>query len=517
MFTPGAIVPNRPTGDVVPPARPSAPASVSPSAPQSAPTGPAATVSVEVTGPEQLSLGQSLTHEIVIRNTSNRPAAEVHVEEPLPAGARALRCEPPAQTRDNRLSWDLGSLEGGAEKRLKVQVQPAGPGEMHLKPVVSFQDGDGLRTRVVRPPFSVELTADHPNVVRGGRVTFNLRAINHGEAPIYNIKLFATLPPGLHHPAVDGSKKRAIGMTLGHLQAGETRPITLETTAAQAGQARMEVLAQADGGIEARTSLDVNVSEPSLALRVDGPKQGITQRDLDFRLEVNNPGPATAKGLRLVQALPAGFEVVGATTGAKLDTAQHSLVWSLPDLAPGQRQVLMFRVKADAAGDWPLYTSVLTDNIPEVRAANVLRIEGAAVLKLEVRAGEDQLRVGQETVYEMHIFNKGDAPCTGVRLTALLPDEVVPLEAKGPVAGQTEKQQVRFASLDKLPARGEAVYRVSVRGKQGGSGHVRVELTADRQPSVQHAVSVQVNGGPAASSGATPVGHIEPTPAEDLR
>jgi uncharacterized repeat protein (TIGR01451 family) len=478
--------------------------------------GTTAMVSVEVTGPEQMSLGQPLTHEIVVRNPSNRPVAEVHVEEPLPAGARVLRSEPPAQTRDNRLSWDLGALEAGAEKRLKVQLQPGGPGEIHLKPIVSFQDGDGLRTRVVRPPFGIELKADHPNVVRGGHVTFSLRVINHGETPVYNIKLFATLPPGLHHPAVDGSKKRAIGMTLGHLQPGEARPVTLETTAVQAGVGRMEVLAQADSGIEGRASLDVNVSEPSLSLRVDGPKQGVTQRDLDFQLELSNPGPATAKWLRLVQALPPSFEVIGASTGARLDTNQHSLVWSLPDLAPGQRQVLMFRVKADSAGDWPLYTSVLTDNIPEVRAANVLRIEGAAVLRLEVRAREDHLRVGEETVYEMHVFNQGDAPCTGVRLTAILPDEVVALEAKGPVSGQTEKQQVRFAALDKLPERGEAVYRVSVRGKQGGSGQVLAELTADRQPSVQRALSVQVLGGTGPASGVTPAGHLEPTPSENL-
>lgn len=511
MFTPGAVVPNRPTGDAAPSAPPSAPSSVPPSAPASAPSGAAAALSVEVKGPEQMTLGQPLVHEIVVRNPNNRPVAEVHVEEPLPAGARALRCEPPAQTRDNRLTWDLGRLEPGAEKRLKVQVQPAGPGELRLQPVVSFQDGDGLRTRVVQPPFGIELTADHPNVVRGGRVTLSLRVINQGDAPVQNIKLTATLPPQLHHPAVEGSKKRAVGMTLGDLQPGESRPATLETTSVQAGQARVEVVAQADAGIEARATVDVQVAEPSLSLRVDGPKQGVTQRDLDFRLELSNPGPATAKAPRLVQALPPSFEVIGASTGAKLDAARHSLVWSLPDLAPNQRQILMFRVKADTAGDWPLYTAVLADNISEIRAANVLRIEGSAVLKLEVRTREERVKIGDETVYEVHVFNQGDAPCAGVRLTAVLPDEVIPLKTEGAASGQLDKQQVRFAPLDTLPARGEAVYQIAVRGKQEGSGQVRVELTADKQPAVQRAVSVQVNGGPVTA------GHTEPTPVENLR
>jgi uncharacterized repeat protein (TIGR01451 family) len=470
-------------------------------------------VSVEVTGPPQMSLGQPLAHEIVVRNTGSKAVAEVHVEEPLPAGVRALRSDPPAVRRDNGLTWNLGPLEAGAEKRLKVELQPAGPGELHLRPHVAFQSGDGLRTQVVQPPFSVEMTADRDKVVRGDRVTFRLRVSNHGDAPVRNVKLYDTLPPGLQHPA-----GKILGITnLGDLPPGESRPFTLETTAIQAGKFRNELLAQADGGIEARTGVSVVVTEPSLSLRVDGPKQGVTQRDIDFRLELANPGPATAKRLRLVQALPPTFEAVAASTGANFDATQHALVWSLSDLAPNQRQVLTFRVKATAAGDWPLDTAVLADNIPETRAANVLRIEGVPALKLDVRAREEQLGVGDKTVYTMHVFNQGDAPCPGVRLTATLPDEVTPLDVEGPVSGKIEKQQVRFAPLDKLPPRGDAVYRIHVRGQQAGKGHVRAELAADKQPAVQSEVSIQVNGGPAPPSGTQTVGHTNSSAGDNLR
>jgi uncharacterized repeat protein (TIGR01451 family) len=469
-------------------------------------------VSVEVTGPPRIALGQPLTHEIIVRNRGGNAVAEVHVEEPLPPGARVLRSEPPGETRGNHLTWDIGTLEAGAEKRLKVELQTGDSDELHLQPYVAFR-GEGLRTQVTRPPFAVEMTADRDKVVCGDRVTFRIHVSNHGDAAIRNIKLYDTLPPGLQHPA-----GKIIGMTnFGDLQPGESRPLTLETTAIQAGKLHNEIVAQANGGIEARVALDVVVTEPSLTLRVEGPKQGVTQRDIDFHLELANPGPATAKGPRLVQTLPTSFEAVAASTGAAFDPKQHALVWSLPDLAPNQRHMLTFRIKAAVAGDWPLYTAVLSDNIPETRIANVLRIEGAPMLKLEVRAREQRLGVGDETVYEMHVFNHGDVPCPSVRLTAVLPDEVTPLDAQGPAAGQIDKQQVRFAPVDKLPSRGEAVYLVRVRGRQAGTGHVRVELTADKQPPVQKEVSVQVNAGPTSPSGTQTVGHTNSAAGDNLR
>jgi uncharacterized repeat protein (TIGR01451 family) len=458
--------------------------------PRSAPvSASAALVSVEVLGPEQVGLGQPLAPEIVVRNAGGQPVAEVHVEMPLPPGARVLRADPPVAGKGQPLSWDLGALEVGAERRLKIEVQPGGAGEWNVQPRVTFTAG-GLRARVVRPPFAVEMTADHDQTTQGGRVTFTIRVSNHGDAPVRNIKLTDTLPTGLKHPA-----GKTVGVPqFGDLQPGETRTIALETTAAEAGKFRNDVIAQADGGIEGRATLDITVAEPALTVRLEGPKQALTQRDLEFNVEVSNPGPAPAAKIRLIQALPPSIEPTAASTGANFDAAQRALIWTLADLPPGQRQRVTFRAKARSAGEWPMYTSVLAENVPETRAANVLRVEGAAALALEARAREERVAVGEETVYEMHVFNQGDAPCTGVRLTAWLPDEVTPLDAQGPMPGKVQQQQVQFLPLGQLPPRGDAVYRIRVRGQRPGKAHVRVELAADKERPVQSEISIQVNG-----------------------
>lgn len=459
------------------------------SRPTNSPAGTAAAVTVEVVGPDRLLLGKPLAYEIVLRNTGGRPVAELHVEEPLPAGARPLKTDPPAMTKDNRLVWDLRNLEAGGERRLKVELQPGRHGELDLRPYVTFLCGEGLRTKVTRPPFSVEMRADHDKAPRGGRIRFTIIVANHGEAPISNIYLYDQLPPGLHHP--QGPK---IGTERFNLQPEEMRTITLETTGVESGTFRNEVAAFADQGVEARTALDVVITEPSLTLRLDGPTQTVTQREEDFHLEASNPGTLPAKNVLLFQALPPTVDVVWASSGATLDNKQHALVWSLSDLTAGQRQTVTFRVRASLAGDWPLIAAVQSQNLPETRVNHMLHADAAAALKLDVRAREERLAIGAETIFSVHVFNNGDAPCSGPRLTAQLPEALTPLDAKGPTAGKVEKQQVSFAPLAQLDAHGDVVYRIRVRGGKAGKGALRVELTADKQPPAQREISIQVHG-----------------------
>ncbi|MHB1424315.1 MAG: hypothetical protein ACYC3I_14165 [Gemmataceae bacterium] len=474
----------------------------------------AASLSVEVAGPDRIILGKPLTHEIVIRNTGTRRVAEAHVEEPLPAQVRVLSTDPPAVERDHRLVWDLRNLEAGCERRLKVELNPGRPGELDLRPYLTFLSGNGLLTQVILPPFNMEISADRTKATRGERIQFVIRLTNNGDAPIRNIKIYDPLPSGLHHPM--GPK---IGIEhFGDLLPGQTRTIPLEATAVDSGPFHNEVFAQAERGVEAKAAIDGIITEPSLSLRVDGPAQTVTRREVDFHLEVANPAALTAKQIRLVQALPPTFEVVSPSEGASLDNNLHALVWSLSDLGPGQRFAVRFRIKAHAAGAWPMCTSVLSQNFPEARVNSTLHAEAAAALKLEVRAREDRLAVNEETVFRMHIINQGDAPCAGLRLTATLPEAVTPFKAEGPSSEQLEQQVVRFAPLAQLDAHGDVVYRIHVRGRQAGRGTLRVQLTAENQAPADSEISIQVVApSENVSADAATTGALKPASAETLR
>ena len=93
-----------------------------------------AQVSVEVAGPASVTLGDPLHYELIVRNTGGSPACRVQVEAPFPSDAKLLQTDPVAEVRAGSLNWDLGTLEAGAERRLKSGFSGSEPRERPRRP-----------------------------------------------------------------------------------------------------------------------------------------------------------------------------------------------------------------------------------------------------------------------------------------------------------------------------------------------------------------------------------------------
>jgi uncharacterized repeat protein (TIGR01451 family) len=212
-----------------------------------------AQVSVEVAGPASVALGEPLHYELIVRNTGDAPACRVQVEDPLPSGAKLLQTEPAAELRAGSLSWDLGTLEAGAERRLKVDLQHFGLAGMQPPPRIAYTASAGLQTQVVRPPFVVALFGPD-KATAGATVPFQIQLSNDGTTPIRHIVLRDQLPPGLSYP-----RGYMIEADVGDLAPGQSRSVRLDATAAQVGRYVNEVVAIAEGGLRvtSRCALEV--------------------------------------------------------------------------------------------------------------------------------------------------------------------------------------------------------------------------------------------------------------------
>ena len=85
---------------------------------------------MEKRAPETILFGQPLTYEIVVRNVGAGPVYHVRVEDELPPGVRYLGGEPMAEMGQNRLGWLVGTIEPNGERRMRVDLQPHGEGEI---------------------------------------------------------------------------------------------------------------------------------------------------------------------------------------------------------------------------------------------------------------------------------------------------------------------------------------------------------------------------------------------------
>lgn len=220
--------------------------------PAAAPPLLPAQVSVEAAGPDSVALGESLHFELIVRNTGGAPACRVQVEEPLPAGAKLLQTDPITALRAGSLTWDLGTLEAGAERRLKVDLQHSGLAGMP-PPRVAYTAAAGLRTQVIRPALVVSLSGPE-TAATGAPVAFQIQLSNNGTAPLQHIILRDQLPPGLSYP-----RGYMIEADVGDLAPGQSRTVRLDAVAAQVGRYVNEIVAVADGGLRAtsRCALEI--------------------------------------------------------------------------------------------------------------------------------------------------------------------------------------------------------------------------------------------------------------------
>jgi uncharacterized repeat protein (TIGR01451 family) len=463
-------------------------------------------LSVAVVGPNTAVPGQVYPCVVVVRNVSRVVLADVRIELPLPQGARPMLPPPVTAKRmdslDSTLTWEIGNLQAGAERRLTADFRVGDSNDMHLRPRARFSTAAGLHASVIRPPFSIDVSGPD-KALPGEKVAFKIRIGNNTANPFRLVGIRCKLAAGLWHAQGDLVETDLAG----GLAPGEQRLIELSVEARGTGGQTLQVSGMADGQFTAQGDALVEVSEQALVARLNGPRQTLLGNEIAFRLEVDNPGRQTATGLRLRQALPQGLEFVSADGYGSFDAASATIVWTLAELPAGQRHSVAFQVRAKQMGDWALLPAVLASNAASSTAPHAIHVEAAPNLALEVTGADETLDPGRETTCEVRIVNQGTTAAHGVRLAVHLPDNLSHLDSTGPTQPRAQGQFLRFDPLAELKGRAVAVYRLRLAGRSPGAGLFRLEVEADgtRSP-VQRERTVRVKGpapapAPAAAGG----------------
>lgn len=431
-------------------------------------------LSLTTIGPGSVNLGQPVTYEIVAKNTSGFPLQDVVVRDELPAGAKFLGALPAPDARTDKLTWNVGSLEAGAERRFKVEIQPSREGEIIAGATATCSVAASLRLKVTQPRLA--LTKTGPETVPvGDPAVFEIKVTNTGSGPASGVVVTDRLPAGLWHEQGD-----QVETDLGTLAAGESKTVTLKTKAAKVGRLVNEAVAHADGGLRITAQAVLTVTQAELALRKSGPQRCYLNRPVEFSLEASNPGTGPAVNVRLTDTLPAGLEFDSASDNGKYEAAGRTVTWTLGTLEPRQKRGVTVKTLAKEAGDLVNQALVQADRGLESRATATVHVEGIPALMLEVVDLDDPVEVGTETTYEIRVLNQGTAASTGVQIIATVPKEMTTKSASGPTAHRQQGQQVIFEPIPKLAARADALFRVRVVGQEPGDLRFKVQLTCDQ-------------------------------------
>ena len=473
-----------PTNTPTTPARPTAAAA--------SPTKVSQNVSIEAVCPESVVYGQEFRYELVVRNGGSTPVAGVRVEDDVPAGTKYMGSDPPAELSGDHLSWSVGSIDAGADKRIVIRVKPTEEGEIKSRATVTFAAAVEAKTKVTRPRIAVAVSG--VEICKAGEeAVFQLRVSNSGTGPAARMVVQAMLTEGLVHP--QGAK---LEMEMANLAAGETRTVPLRVSAAKAGLQTCQVTVASEGSPDSTAKASVNVVEPLLQIAQSGPTKCHVRAEPTYEITLTNPGTATTDPVGLYAVLPEGFEYVQGSDNAAYSAANRAAVWKLTGLAPAATKTVTLKLRSTAAGDGLLRTIAQTTpeqpvigaaagaptkpagRVLEAKTETAIKAEGVAAVRFEVLDLDDPVEVGKEAVYEIRVTNQGTGACTNVQLVAAVAEGTEYKGSSGPTQVKAQGQHLVFEPIPTLAAKGEAVYRVKIRGTTAGDLRFRVQLTCDQ-------------------------------------
>jgi uncharacterized repeat protein (TIGR01451 family) len=231
------------------------------------------------------------------------------------------------------------------------------------------------------------------------------------------VTLIATVPRGFDVVQTEPNAVQTGNQLVWNLRDSGPRKLhavtaTYRTTAAGPADLTAEVRTQ--DGQSTRSSTAVQVTEPKLLLKLDGPTTGLVGETLPFKLVVTNAGDGPAEKVRMQARLDDGPEA--ATRAVILDDAVGTL-------AAGQSKTANVPVSPRRGGNLGVRATASADGsliaVPQLATVAVQEVE----LALSVH-GPGRGYVGQEVTWKLIVRNLGDVALGNPTVHASLPPEV---------------------------------------------------------------------------------------------
>ena len=234
----------------------------------------------------------------------------------------------------------------------------------------------------------------------------------------------------------------------------------------------------------------VFVTKPDLALKLEGPAKRFTDTLADYHIIVENPGSAPAKNVTVTAILPpSGGRLVKIPDDAEWNQTTRRLQWVLPNLDPAAKQTLSFQVRLGGMGLYQVSAEGRSGDLLDKESVST-NISGFADIKMEISERRRVMDVGELTVFDIKVTNKGTKDATNLKMSAIISKNLTATFTSGfdvdaDVAINDAIGEVRFPTIERLlPGRSIEV-SIQAKAKTAGVGTCRVFLEHDDLPGIK--------------------------------
>ena len=436
---------------------------------------------VEVAAPPSANLQQETTYRIIVRNAMRTQAFGVVVKDILPDTLEFVKSQPEAKKEGSALTWELGEMPIGAEKTLTIVAKPVKVGPVEHVATVTCQTGTRSRLVVQEPKLKVEQSITPAKPLKGQPVQLRISVSNPGTGAARNVAVVVKVSQGLQD--VQGS--RVFDQEIRRLGPGERmelQPLTLTTVGGGAQTCEISTTSP-DVATEqpaAKSSQSIEILEPKIKLTMSGPSQKYTNTEDIYELNVQNPGTAAARNLRIAVSVPDSKGVRRASRGGLLNKESRKLEWTIDRVEPGENKVLKFEYRVEAMGTYPFAGEVRADSGLVEKQSVTTTVTGVADVEFQVAEKSRIIDVGDTTEYVITVRNQGTKDAVNLLISAILSENLQVIETDGhdgeAAKNPQDAKQTVFPKIDHLPAGQELTLVIRVKAIKAGISSCSVFL-----------------------------------------
>jgi uncharacterized repeat protein (TIGR01451 family) len=429
-------------------------------------------VTLEWSGAGSVRVGRPSEYTLMVRNNCTTPVQRVVVQVRVPAKVKVVATEPKPSGPDGALYWEVGSLNAGESKPLKMSFVSASSSDMECNAWVTFTGTSSMKVPVREPKLVVESGPVQPVLVGDvARVSFVVS--NPGDSPTEAIKVALKSGTGL-----ELAQAKGLSLDLPPLAPGEKKVVRLPMLAKSTGSFPCEINFDAGHGLTKSESVTVSVVEPKLALAFEGPKNRYLGRKAAYSLKVSNSGDASATNVVVSQIIPAGFQFIASEPRAEFDPTGRTVKWAVGEVLPGEAKEVKLELMPTTAGDHAHIAVASGAHGLKAEKMVSTKVEGIAALLMEVVDVDDPVEVKGQTAYEIRITNTGSSYENDIQLVCSIPPQMKFKSAEGPVKYEVINNEVVFEKLPKLASRADTTFKVIVTAVKKGDARFKATLTS---------------------------------------
>jgi len=302
------------------------------------------------------------------------------------------------------------------------------------------------------PQFGLHKTVDNSAPMSGEQITYTLAYSNTSPgSQAFNVRLYDFLPAGAEvvstNPAAASYSNGVLLFAAPSVGPGtENQEVTVRVNVL-AGYNNLynHALVVADGVTPTHSSLLTSVTQQpggQLQLTKGGPLYSLVNGQLVYTLRCENISGVTLNDVTLVDILPGGLPLVGASPAPNVATLPL-LRWSLGDLGAGQIRTVVITSTAPAA-EGAITNTAVADALQVPMATTTLStqiVATGAILRVTKAASAPVIPVGGQLVYTLQYWNSGNLPAAAVFLTDTLPSGIT-VTAASPMPASLSSPQL---------------------------------------------------------------------------